>query len=1447
MSDDENEATTTTTKRSSIMDTYLYGAERGGNGGDTSDDEDARKRRSKSHDSSKLLSTRFGTVSELREGQTRSRTRDIEHGVRIKYKSVHSLVESQNDRLVNEKEKLNELNVRLDSLVEAIKQKKHQNDDLETKIKSYKEQVLSAGDNSLRKQYTEDLDEAKRDLNNVSQMSSLSKIRASRSLYDLDRLRENFDAEIRQQSHTREKIKYLENQRAESLHELSFLKETCTNREAANQEEADKNERLRRQMSELSDRLDGELEQRVDLECRIQTMLEQRKFEVEINDIMREELERLFLYHGRNKLFDPQQFYNTELNQIKERIRDDFNKLNEFNTQNLRAEYEFKYTKTVEEIETIRQAAEAQRMAAENEELMNIKNLKQEHLENEEELKNLRLSGFRLSQTLEELKKKMGDYQSRLEMERSRRDDEIAELIERINNLKIEMSTMLNFSKTLDAEVSVYARLLNERFTQFEGNDDDYLDEESSTKFSYEKYKETIFGNTMDDEAEARRRKEQEELRKKQIELEQHQKRLRELEIERDRERERVRRAREAELDEQARQQRLFREQEEIRRQREIEENNRIQREHEEKQRRQKELDEIRIQREHEETQRRQEEVRKQREIEEYTRIQREHEEVQRRQREQEEARKQREIEEYSRVQREHEETQRRQREFEDTQRRQKELDELRIQREQEEVRKQREIEEFTRIQHEENQRRQRELEEIRRREIEEYSRIQHEETVRRQKEFEEYTRIQREHEESQRRQRELEETQLKKQREIEERKEQEERQRRQRELEEQKRLRELERRQFELELEKKRIWELEQKRLKEIEEQRVLREQEEQLRVKQIEEEEYELEQRRLKEEDERRRLHQFELQEQQRREREMELRRLEDIIVHEQQRKIHEAEEKRRLQLEEEERERQRRLQEADYQLKLVEQQRRQQELEELRIREIEETTIINKRRQHEQEQQRRVKEQEEQLRRQRDHEIKLLEQERQRRLEQEREEREKYILEKLKQEQELIEIQRRQKLVERDDYEHEYRQYQHKQQQQVKCVDNVSLITKRITEEKHKSTEIYEEERIEHIGGGDTIEKQINIKLRPNQTTSHNQANTVDHCVSSNNGHKHVLIVNTYKPKPTEVQARSQSPPKIRTYVTNSTTNDAITSTSTKTTESPATKYAIKHKANRYVSGAIGILETSLNGEYIILENLSSNKNVNLKGWYIHRYVPDQNINLIFKFVNETMLCCGEKLKILSRCSSTKVRSSSMYEGLNKSATSSSVAETFKPKEKFVSDGSEKILIAANIENWGTYSKFSVTKLINPDGVDKAVLTQSLLRLASSSSNVNIVSPRESSPNQHGKQANSSYYYNRAVSSNNVSKTRPVNELNVKPAAAAAAVHKSTLSSSASSSNYYNQYSPRSSSMQPASETITTTTTKKTETTSSSSHLTTISSSAPYIIENVAPPNVHVTRQF
>ena len=101
----------------------------------------------------------------------RSKTTEIER--RVQWKNVHSMVNSQNDRLLNEKQELNELNQRLDQLVDSLKQKKAQNDDLQERIRKYRDEVLSASnDNSpeskLKRQYKHDLDEAKRELNDVA-------------------------------------------------------------------------------------------------------------------------------------------------------------------------------------------------------------------------------------------------------------------------------------------------------------------------------------------------------------------------------------------------------------------------------------------------------------------------------------------------------------------------------------------------------------------------------------------------------------------------------------------------------------------------------------------------------------------------------------------------------------------------------------------------------------------------------------------------------------------------------------------------------------------------------------------------------------------------------------------------------------------------------------------------------------------------------------------------------------------------------------------------------------------------------------------------------------------------------------------------------------------------------------------------------------------------------
>lgn len=145
----------------------------------------------------------------------------------------------------------------------------------------------------------------------------------------------------------------MENQRAESLHELNYLKENVESKNKSISDDADRNLKLQQQLSSLSNQLDAELERRVDIECRIQTLLEKKKFDQELYRVMRDELEKMFLYKGANSIADPKTFYINELRELKDKIREDFCRQSEFNMETLREEYEYKYVSQTEEIETV--------------------------------------------------------------------------------------------------------------------------------------------------------------------------------------------------------------------------------------------------------------------------------------------------------------------------------------------------------------------------------------------------------------------------------------------------------------------------------------------------------------------------------------------------------------------------------------------------------------------------------------------------------------------------------------------------------------------------------------------------------------------------------------------------------------------------------------------------------------------------------------------------------------------------------------------------------------------------------------------------------------------------------------------------------------------------------------------------------------------------------------
>lgn len=275
----------------------------------------------------------------------------------------------------------------------------------------------------------------------------------------------------------------MESQRAESLHELSYLKENVESKNKSISDEADRNVKLQQQLNSLTEHLDSELERRVDIECRIQTLLEKKKFDQELYRVMREELERMFLYKGANSIADPKSFYINELRDLKEKIREDFKRQSEFNMETLREEYEYKCVQQTEEIETARKK---EREASEEEQQLHAQ-LNQERAANNDELARLRETECELTNRLNEMSAKLGNYRTNLKFEHDSRENELWVLRDQIGNLKNDLSNMLSSSKSLDSEVAVYARLLNQK-----------MNHQVTTSFSLQEYENLVFSTTYE-------------------------------------------------------------------------------------------------------------------------------------------------------------------------------------------------------------------------------------------------------------------------------------------------------------------------------------------------------------------------------------------------------------------------------------------------------------------------------------------------------------------------------------------------------------------------------------------------------------------------------------------------------------------------------------------------------------------------------------------------------------------------------------------------------------------------------------------------------------------------------------------------------------------------------------------------------------------------------------
>jgi 23S rRNA pseudoU1915 N3-methylase RlmH len=373
------------------------------------------------------------------------------------------LLAIHNEKMLAEKSELKELNGRLGRLIADVKNKKRLNDELQAEIRAFKNKVISTYDPgetgeeaASRAKLRDELASEKRRLNEISETRNFLNIKLFRSGVDSTFKRTVQEEESRHKKEDEAKVRALELTYRDGLNEILLLNDRFEYERAAVEKQADTVNSLRCQIDSLNDSLDCEVERRVRLEHQCELLNEAKRFEIEVYERLRAEFigmldSSLHSDAGGSAI----EFVECELSAMKERIRLDFETYAECLHENMRDEYNEMLCEVVEEERCRAETCEA--------ETREYEWWREEAAKNECVMRDLDIQWQMLSSRHASLAARLGEQRRQTECMCAGMDGERDELAANTAHLKCELSKMLSTSRSLDSEVSLYARLLGNR------------------------------------------------------------------------------------------------------------------------------------------------------------------------------------------------------------------------------------------------------------------------------------------------------------------------------------------------------------------------------------------------------------------------------------------------------------------------------------------------------------------------------------------------------------------------------------------------------------------------------------------------------------------------------------------------------------------------------------------------------------------------------------------------------------------------------------------------------------------------------------------------------------------------------------------------------------------------------------------------------------------------
>ena len=266
---------------------------------------------------------------------------------------------------------------------------------------------------------------------------------------ELADVRRKFDEAVKGRAQDRAKIDELLVELSNLEAEINLLKRRIALLEEEIARLKKENMRLTAELQRIRTEIDQETLNRIDYQNQVQTLLEEIDFLRRSHD---QEIKDLQGMAARDTTNENREFFRNQLAQAIRDIRDEYDRLNASNRNDIESWYKLK----VQEIET-----QSARQNMENDyQKDELKRLRNQLGELRGKLADLEGRNAMLERQIQELNYQIEDDQRAYEDALNAKDAEIRKMREECQALMVELQMLLDTKQTLDAEIAIYRKML---------------------------------------------------------------------------------------------------------------------------------------------------------------------------------------------------------------------------------------------------------------------------------------------------------------------------------------------------------------------------------------------------------------------------------------------------------------------------------------------------------------------------------------------------------------------------------------------------------------------------------------------------------------------------------------------------------------------------------------------------------------------------------------------------------------------------------------------------------------------------------------------------------------------------------------------------------------------------------------------------------------------------